>query len=101
MRDSSILLGKRKKRKEWFGNLDGSSAIPYKLKCKSLHYTYPYINEYVRRVAKHLALLRTGSAPSFIQRVTSIADKACTKGVAGRPDNCALWIELAKMLNIP
>ena len=51
---------------------------------------------------KHLALLCTGSAPGFVQRVTCLADKACTKGVAGRRlGNCALRVELAKMLNIP
>ena len=46
--------------------------------------------------------LCTGPAPGFIKRVTSLADYACTKqDTVERPDNRALWVELAMMLNIP
>ena len=50
---------------------------------------------------KHLALLRTGSAPGFVQRITCLAGRLVQKVVAGRPGNHALWIELVKMFDVP
>ena len=46
--------------------------------------------------------LRSGSAPGFVQRVTCLAGKACTKGgLPGGPASRALWVKLAKMLDVP
>ena len=40
--------------------------------------------------------------PGFVQRVTSLAGKACTKsGLPGGPASRALWVKLAKMLDVP
>ena len=44
----------------------------------------------------------SGSAPGFVQRVTCLAGKACTKGgLPGGPTSRALWVKLAKMLDVP
>ena len=46
--------------------------------------------------------LFSGSAPGFVQRVTCLAGKACTKGgLLGGPASRALWVKLAKMLDVP
>ena len=40
--------------------------------------------------------------PGFVQRFTCLAGKACTQGwLAGRPGSRALWVKLAKMLDVP
>ena len=51
---------------------------------------------------QHFVYLCSGSAPGFVQRVTCLAGKACTKGwVAGGTGSRALWVKLTKMLNVP
>ena len=44
----------------------------------------------------------TGSAPGFVQRITSNSDKIVQKVVAGKASgNHTLWVKLTKMFNVP